>query len=103
MVILGTGQYRVKKAAVGKVRKAINEFVRYIEANEKGTRFYAAWQDKNDPTRFMHFYIFENEAALDKHSNSKAVKRFESVYTPALVDGPVVFTDYALVAMNRKI
>ncbi len=103
MVIYGTGAYRVKKGAVNKVKKAVAEFVRYIEKHEKGTKFYAAWQQKDDPTRFVHFYIFENERALDVHSNSEAVKRFESVYTPVLAGGPVDFTDYKLVAMNRKI
>ena len=28
--------------------------------------------------------------------------RFEAVYRPELVDGPVVFTDYVLVADNRR-
>jgi len=28
------------------------------------------------------------------------VRRFESVYTPELAAGPVVFTDYQLVAAN---
>jgi hypothetical protein len=28
------------------------------------------------------------------------VKRFESVYSPELVGGPVVFTDYNMVASN---
>jgi hypothetical protein len=34
MAIYQTGAYRVKQSAVGKVKDAIKEFVRYVEANE---------------------------------------------------------------------
>ena len=61
-----------------------------------------AWQQKEDPTRFVHFFIFEDEAAHAAHGESAAVKRFESVYSPELVGGDVVFTDYNLVASNMK-
>jgi quinol monooxygenase YgiN len=52
------------------------EFVPYIKASEPGTRMYMAWQQKDDPTRFVHFFIFENEAAHKAHSQSEAVRRF---------------------------
>ncbi len=103
MPIYGTGEYWVNRRASKKVRKAIEEFVKHVRSKEPGTMFYAAWQDKDDPTHFMHFYIFDNELALNSHSNSDAVKRFESVYEPELARGPVVFTDYTFVAMNRKV
>jgi quinol monooxygenase YgiN len=54
----------------------------------------------DDPTRFVHFFIFENEAAHTAHSRSDAVKRFEAAYRPELAGGDVVFTDYELVASN---
>jgi hypothetical protein len=49
----------------------------------------------------VHFFIFENEAALETHSQSAAVKRFEAVYRPELDGGDVVFTDYNPVATNQ--
>jgi len=58
---------------------------------------YLAWQEKNDPTRFLHLFIFEDEAAQGRHGKSAAVKQFESVYSPELVDGDVVFTDYQMI------
>jgi len=30
------------------------------------------------------------------------VRRFEAIYRPELVDGPMVFTDYLLIATNRR-
>jgi quinol monooxygenase YgiN len=102
MLVYTIAQYQVKPQAVDKVKRAIEEFVRYVKANEPGTQMYAAWQQKDDPTRFVHFFIFADEAAHAAHGKSAAVKRFESVYSPELVGGDVVFTDYNLVATNGK-
>ncbi len=94
--------YRVKPGAVDKVKRAIEEFVRYIKANEPGTQMYVAWQEKEDPTRFAHLFIFKDAAAQEIHSQSAAVKQFEAVYSPELVGGGVVFTDYEPVATNGR-
>ncbi|MGC2063742.1 MAG: antibiotic biosynthesis monooxygenase family protein [Thermodesulfovibrionales bacterium] len=102
MAIYQIAEYRVNSQAVDKVKLAIEEFVRYVKANEPGTRLYMAWQQKDDPTRFVHFFIFADEAAHVAHGESEAVKRFESIYSPELVGGNVVFTDYDLVASNQK-
>jgi quinol monooxygenase YgiN len=103
MPIYTIAQYQVTPSGTEKVKQAIEEFVRYVKANEPGTRVYAAWQQKDDPTRFVHFFIFEDAAALDTHSKSAAVKRFESIYRPVLVGGDVTFTDYELVAANQDL
>jgi quinol monooxygenase YgiN len=100
VTIYQTAHYRVKASGVDRVKQAIEAFVRYVEDREPGTRMYAAWQQKDDPTRFVHLFIFADAAAMTRHSESEAVKRFESIYTPELVGGPVVFTDYVLVASN---
>jgi len=101
MAIYQTGAYRVKTSAVAKVKQAIEEFVQYVQANEPGTKMYLSWQEKDDPTKFLHLFIFEDAAAQKRHGESDAVKRFESVYSPELVGGPVVFTDYEMVAGKR--
>jgi len=58
MAIYTIAQYRVRPSGVEKVKRAIEEFVPYVQANEPGTRMYLAWQQKDDPTRFVHFFIF---------------------------------------------
>jgi quinol monooxygenase YgiN len=98
MAIYTIAEYRVRHSGVEKVKRAIEEFVPYVKANEPGTRMYLAWQQKNDPARFVHFFIFEDEAAHKAHGKSEAVKRFEAAYRPELDGGDVVFTDYHLVA-----
>ena len=98
MALYQTGAYKVRASGVEKVRKAIAEFVRYVKDNEPGTRMYLAWQQKDDPTTFVHLFIFEDAAAQERHGKSEAVARFEAAYTPELVGGEVVFTDYEMIA-----
>ena len=100
MPIYQTATYQVKPAAVDAVRAAIETFVAYVADNEPGTKLYASWQQEDDPTRFVHLFIFENGDARVTHGSSDAVKEFEAVYRPELVGGPVVFTDYLQVATN---
>jgi quinol monooxygenase YgiN len=102
MAIYTIAEYRVRPSGVEKVKQAIEEFVPYVQANEPGTRMYVAWQQKDDPSRFVHLFIFENEAAHAVHSRSEAVKRFEAAYRPELDGGDVVFTDYEMVATNQR-
>ena len=102
MAIYQTATYQVKPQSVEKVKRAIEEFVRYVQANESGTQMYTAWQQQDDPTRFIHLFIFEDDVAQTVHSESAAVKKFESIYSPELVGGDVVFTDFSQVASNQR-
>ena len=100
MPIYETARYEVHAGAVQTVKDAIEAFVRYVAEHEPGTKLYAAWQEIDEPTRFTHLFIFEDEAAQEIHSSSDAVRTFESVYSPELVGGPVVFIDHVQVASN---
>lgn len=102
MSIYQTAHYQVKPETVDKVTAAIETFVRYVADNEPGTRLYSAWQQQDDPTKFVHLFIFDDEEAHAAHGRSDAVRAFEAVYSPELVGGPVVFTDYGLIADNRE-
>lgn len=101
MPIFQTGGYRVKPSEVEKVKDAIKAFVAYVQANEPGTQMYLAWQQTDDPTHFLHLFIFDDEAAQVRHGQSEAVKQFEAVYGPELVGDEVEFTDYVMVAGKR--
>ena len=101
MAIYTIAHYKARLEGVEKVKRAIQEFVLYVKEEEPGTRLYLAWQQQDDPTRFVHFFIFEDEAAFKAHSGSTAVKRFEAAYGPELDGGGVVFTNYNLIATNQ--
>jgi quinol monooxygenase YgiN len=98
MPIFQLAHYQVKASAVDQVKRAIDEFVRYVQTNEPGTEVYLAWQLREDPTRFVHIFKFADEAAQQIHSESEQVRRFEAVYSPELVSQGVDFVDYDWVA-----
>ena len=98
MPIYETGAYQVQSSAIDKVKLAIRELVEYLKTDEPGTEMYLAWQQKDEPSRFLHLFRFRDAAASELHGQSQAVKKFESTYRPELVGGDVVFTEYEMVA-----
>ena len=90
MSIYQTAHYQVRPEAVDTVTAAIVEFVDYVAKEEPGSRMYAAWQQKDDPTKFVHLFEFADEAARE-------------TYGPELVGGPVVFTDFVVIAANTSL
>ncbi len=97
MLICVTGHYQLRADAFDPCKQAIDRFVKHVQANEPGTLAYVACQDANDPTRFMHGAVFEDEAARQAHENSDAVKAFVDVLYPRAVE-PVRFTEYRVIA-----
>jgi quinol monooxygenase YgiN len=88
--------YQVKAESLELCPRAIREFVAYVRANEDGTLRYEVWQEKEDPTRFVHIFTFRDEAADKTHSESEAVKKFSSILYPECL-APVEFIDYQVV------
>ena len=97
MTIYMTASFQVQPEARASCERVIREFVEYVRLNEPRTRLYTSVQETADSTRFLHFFIFEDEAAREVHSNSDAVNRFTEALYPACV-APVEFTEYRLVA-----
>ena len=97
MPVFMTARFKVKPEARAKCEQAIREFIAYVKANEPGTLRYTSLQEKDDPASFLHFFIFEDEAAREKHANSEGVNRFTAVLYPECLT-PVEFVEYTLVA-----
>jgi len=93
MAIHQTAQFQVKQDALEECEAAIRRFVEYVRANEPKTLLYLSLQDQADPTRFLHYFVFEDQAARERHSSSNAVNQFTGELYPTLVES-VVFTDY---------
>jgi quinol monooxygenase YgiN len=100
MTIHQTGYFVVRDDAQEICRKAIQEFVEYVRANEPDTLLYTSLQEKEYPNHFLHYFIFRDEAARDLHANSDAVKHFTSVLYPNLI-APVEFTEYDVFANTK--
>jgi quinol monooxygenase YgiN len=92
--------YEIHPEAIEKVTNAIREFVTYIRKNEPGTLRYDVWQDQTHPTRFVHIFIFQDQAAHDRHSASAEVKKFADVLYPECL-APVEFIDYQQTASKN--
>lgn len=94
MSIYMTARFEVQKEALDVCQQVIQDFVDYVRANEPETVLYTSLQEKENPTRFLHYFIFRDEQAREIHSNSDAVNRFTSILYPNLV-APVEFTEYS--------
>ncbi len=92
-------RYHVRPESLEKCLAAIREFVAYIRANEAGTLRYEVWQEREDPTRFVHIFLFRDAEADRIHSESAAVKKFSSILYPECL-APVEFIDYQYVVSN---
>ncbi len=77
-------RYEVRPESLDECLAAISEFVAHVRANEPGTLRYDVWQDKDDPTRFVHVFVFRDAAAHTIHSESAEVKRFAEHPLPEL-------------------
>lgn len=101
MNIYQTARFQVQEEHLPECTAAIEEFVAYVRANEPRTLLYTSLQQKDDPTHFIHYFVFEDEAAKDTHANSDAVKRFTDILYPRLV-APVEFTEYSLLNSTQS-
>jgi quinol monooxygenase YgiN len=92
-------RYQVRPEAVEQCLQAIHKFVAYVRANEPGTLRYEVWQEPDDPTRFVHIFVFRDAEAHRLHSESAEVKTFAGILYPNCLS-PVEFIDYRRVAAN---
>ena len=99
-VIHKTATFQVRRERLDTAAAAIREFVDYVRANEPGTLRYDSFQQRDDPTKFVHVFTFWDAKAEDIHSSSAAVKRFTDVLYPLCVE-PVRFTDFVMVATTK--
>ena len=95
------GKYKVRRQAVDKCFRAVEELVEYVRKNEPKTLFYLANQEVLDPTQFLHILVFEDEFGLKIHQSSPASARFvETVYPEAIK--PPEFMEYNIFASKTE-
>jgi quinol monooxygenase YgiN len=102
MPIYQTARFQVRPEAVERAEEANRALVNYILGHEPGTLVYLVHQQQNDPTRFLNFMVFQDEAAREQHRGSEGVKRFTGVLSPELL-APVEFTAYTVVASTGTV
>jgi quinol monooxygenase YgiN len=100
MAVYMTAQFKVRLEGLARCQEAIREFVAYVKNNERETRLYVSMHEVEDEASFQHFFIFENQAAQERHANSEAVKRFTNVLYPETLV-PVEFASYTVLATTE--
>ena len=100
MTIHQTAYFVVRDDTLEICEKSIREFIEYVRDTEPDTVIYTSLQEKENPNHFLHYFIFRDENARDRHANSDAVKHFTSVLYPNLV-APVEFTEYKVFASTK--
>ncbi len=95
-----TARFKIRPESLTKCEQAIREFIDYIKTHEPDTLLYTAMQETGDATSFLHYFIFKDEAARERHSNSEGVKRFTAVLYPECL-APVEFTQFSVVASTQ--
>jgi quinol monooxygenase YgiN len=102
MSIYMTARFTVRPDRLDKAALAIQEFVAYVAGHEPGTRLYTALQQLEEPTSFLHYFIFENEAAMELHRTSPGVEKFTAALYPDL-EGEVEFTQWHLLGSTAEL
>lgn len=97
MAIHQTARYDIPPGEIETCLPAIEGFVAYIRDHEPDTTTYVAMRNADESACFLHVIVFRDEAARERHANSDAVQRFQSVLYPRL-QAPVEFTTYNVVA-----
>lgn len=96
-MIYMTARFRVQPESFSACLYTINDFIEYIKANEPDTLQYTSVNDFDDPYTFLHFFVFKDEAAEERHRNSPAVRAFVEALYPNLI-GDVEFARWNEVA-----
>ena len=94
-------RYEVRPEALETCLAAIHEFVAYVRANEPGALRYEVWQQAEHPTRFVHIFVWRDEAANRIHGESAAVKQFAGILYPNCL-APVEFISYTQIDANAE-
>jgi quinol monooxygenase YgiN len=97
MAIYRTASFHVRPENLEACKERIRQYVAEIKAHEPGTRMYVSLQDQVTPNRFLHIYVFDDEAAEIAHGRSAVTKQFSQFLSPELA-GPVSFGDFDVVA-----
>jgi len=92
-MIARTVEFIVKKNKLGKVKDAIDHFVRTVHVSEPGTRIYVSLQEKENINKFLHVMIFESDGAAQKHQGAGYTQKFIEILYPNCQSEPV-FRDY---------
>jgi len=97
MTIFRTASYTIRPESMEACKEVIRETVAYTKKHEPGTLMYMVLQEAENPTNFVHFSAYSDEAALERHvTGEPMLTNIQKVIIPATV-GETLFTHYTVV------
>ncbi len=79
---------------------AARELIAHVEANEPGTKTYLLHRSTADPTEYVYYEVYADQAALAAHGSSEAMQRFFGAVGGLMAGRPEI-TLYEEVAGKR--
>ena len=92
--------FKVKPEALDETKILIRDYVENIILNEEDTLLYRSLQEKEDPTKFIHFMTFKDDFAEQQHSRANYYKEFLEMLYPQCEVEPV-YTDLVRLAFHN--
>lgn len=74
MTVIAT--LKVKSGSEATFRQAAEKMIAYVKANEPGTLTYLLNRSTSDPTQFVFYEIYADEAAFAAHGGSAPMQQF---------------------------
>jgi quinol monooxygenase YgiN len=98
MIVVAT--LKVKSGSEAAFEQAAREMIDYVKQSEPGTLKYVLHRSTSDPTEFLFYEVYRDQAAMTAHSSSEAMgKLFATLGT--LLDGRPTIAMYEEIAGKK--
>jgi quinol monooxygenase YgiN len=74
MPITVIAKIKAKAGSEGEVESAFREMIGKVRANEPATLIYALHKSVQDPTTFVFYEVYQDQAAFDAHGKTEHMK-----------------------------
>ena len=74
MTVIAT--LKVKAGSEATFRQAAEKMIAHVKANEPGTLTYLLNRSTSDPTKFVFYEVYQDQAAFTAHGGSEPMQQF---------------------------
>ena len=91
---------KVKADQAAAFEEEVRKMIAHVQANEPGTRSYICHRSTADPTVYLFYEVYEDQAAFAVHGGSPAMQAFFGAMR-GVVDGRPELEMYEAIAEKR--
>ena len=81
-------EYRVKPEKIEEVKQQIKDYIKTVGEQEPDIRVYESYQNKDDPSKFIHLAEFKDDIAEKNHKEISHTKKFVEFLYPLCLEEP---------------